>query len=79
MKRFLGLTQEELTENERMWKEENGGNLASASDAGAEMRSAGITPGAIAADAADQTADAPMEAPPADAGAGGGEAAVPPA
>ena len=61
MKRFLGLTQEEITENERMWKEENGGKLSAATDAAAELRSAGITPGGIAADAGSQDAEAPED------------------
>ena len=61
MKRFLGMTQEEITENERLWQEENGARLISATDAAASMRSAGITPGGIAADAADQTAEAPED------------------
>jgi hypothetical protein len=59
MKRFLGMTQEEITENERMWREEQGANLASATDASGEMRSAGITPGGMAADLGSQTAEAP--------------------
>ena len=58
MKRFLGLTQEEITENERLWKEENGAKLAAPTDAAAEMRSAGITPGGIAADMGTQEAEA---------------------
>ena len=68
MKRFLGLTQEEITENEKMWKEENGGKLNPAGDAASEMRSAGITPGGISADMGAETAEAPMdmEAPPAE-------------
>lgn len=61
MKRFLGLTQEEITENERLWKEENGGNLKPVMDAGAQMRSAGITPGNVQGDIADQTAEAPAD------------------
>jgi hypothetical protein len=61
MKRFLGLTQEEITENERLWKEENGGKLKPALDAGAQMRSAGITPGSVQGDMADQTAEAPAD------------------
>ena len=42
LKRFMGLTTEEIAENERLWKEENGlskENLTAA----AELRSAGIT------------------------------------
>jgi hypothetical protein len=61
MKRFLGLSQEEITENERMWKEERGAALAPATDAAAEMRTAGITPGGMAADAAGQDAEAPED------------------
>lgn len=49
MKRFLGLTTEEIAENEKMWREENidqGTNLS----AQAELRSAGITAGGITSD-----------------------------
>jgi hypothetical protein len=74
MKRFLGMTQEEITENERMWREEQGANLASATDASGEMRSAGITPGGMAADLGSQTAEAPDDmAAAAEAGATGAE------
>jgi hypothetical protein len=61
MKRFLGLTQEEITENERMWREENGLTPTSAIDGASEMRSAGITPGGMAADLGDQNAEAPED------------------
>jgi hypothetical protein len=49
LKRFLGLTPEEMTENEKAWKEENidaDTNLS----AQAELRSAGITAGGIQGD-----------------------------
>jgi hypothetical protein len=59
MKRYLGLTQEEITENETLWREENGNTLQSPTDASGEMRSAGITPGGISADLGAQTAEAP--------------------
>jgi hypothetical protein len=76
MKRYLGLTQEEITENERLWREENGAKLTAQTDAAAEMRSAGITPGGIAADMGDQTAEAPADmAAAAETGAEGAEAA----
>ena len=70
LKRFLGLTQEEITENERMWKEENGGALTSAGDGTAELRSVGVTPAGINADLTSQDIEAPadMEAPPAEGG-----------
>jgi hypothetical protein len=80
LQRFLGLSQEEVTENERLWQEENGANLASAIDASGQMRAAGITPGGIEADMAGQTAEAPEDmAAAAEAGAAGaeGEAAAP--
>jgi hypothetical protein len=70
LKRFLGLSEEEIKENERMWKEENGGKLQAPMDAGAEMRSAGITPGGMATDVAGQDAEAaPDMAAAAEAGA----------
>jgi len=74
LKRFLGLTQEEITENERLWKEENGGKLNSGNAAG-ELRSVGVTPGAIGAEMGSQEAEAPADmAAAAEAGAEGGEA-----
>jgi hypothetical protein len=63
MKRFLGMTQEEITENERMWREEQGGNLKPVLDAGGQMRSVGITPAGTQADLASQAEEAPEEAP----------------
>ena len=63
MKRFLGMTQEEITENERMWREEQGGNLKPVLDAAGQMRSVGITPSGTQADLAGQEAEAPEEAP----------------
>jgi hypothetical protein len=76
LKRFLGLTEEEIKENERLWREENSENLQPVADPSGQMRSVGITPGGIAADQADQTAEAPPEMAAAatetpDAGAGG--------
>ena len=73
LKRYLGLSHEEIAENERMWREENAGTLQPPTDAAGELRGAGITPGGIDAAAADQTADASPEAaaaaePAADAG-----------
>ena len=61
MKRFLGMSEEEIKENERMWREENGANLQPPADAAGEMRSAGITGGGLAADMGDQTAEAPAD------------------
>ena len=83
LKRFLGLTEDEIKENERLWREENGMRLAGSTDAGTQLRSAGITPGGLAADMAGQEAEAPadMAAAAAEPGAEGAEAApeTPPA
>ena len=59
LKRFLGLSQEEITENERMWKEENGTLVSAAMNAASEMRSVGVTPGGISADMDAGSAEAP--------------------
>ena len=51
MQRFLGLSEEELAENERLWREENEENLDPIpGDASAEMRDAGISSAGIAGD-----------------------------
>ena len=49
MERFLGMTQDEIKRNQKLWMEENAKDTEK--DAGEEaMRSAGITPGGIAGD-----------------------------
>jgi hypothetical protein len=51
LERFLGLSKEEIAENERLWKEENDENLvAPVGDASGEMRSVGISSAGISAD-----------------------------
>jgi len=50
MKRFLGLTQEELSENERYWAEENGKGEPTSTDAAGELRSAGLSASGIEGD-----------------------------
>jgi hypothetical protein len=78
LKRFLGLTEDEIKENEKLWREENGEKLPSQSDAGSQLRSAGITPGGLAADMAGQDAEAPLDmAAAAEPGAEGAEGAPP--
>lgn len=80
LKRFLGMTAEEVAENERMWKEENidqGNELPSS----AELRSIGVTSGGITndIDGLSSATTPPPEAPP---GAEAGQApqeTVPPA
>lgn len=70
MKRFLGLSQEEITENEKLWAAENGARLQAPQDSASELRSAGITPAGIAGEAAPP--EAAETAP--EVGAEGGEA-----
>jgi hypothetical protein len=50
LKRFLGLTAEEIAENEKLWREENTDTAQSATDAQSEMRSMGITSSGIGSD-----------------------------
>ena len=73
MKRFLGMSDEELAENERMWAEENGKGSAIPTDSSGELRGAGISSAGIESDLGDLADDT---APP-EAGAAPGEAAVP--
>jgi hypothetical protein len=72
LKRFLGLTTEEMADNEEQWKEENGLS-AKALSASAELRSSGITSGGMESDVTglDQSAEAPEGMP------GGPEMAAP--
>lgn len=48
LKRYLGLTEEEMTENERMWREERGDKETDTEEVG--LRAAGITPGGLESD-----------------------------
>ncbi len=82
MKRYLGLTEQELSENEEMWAEEQG-DTDIATPAEPNLRSVGVTPGGISADIDNMSlpqAGAPGAAPP---GAGpmptGAESPVAPA
>ena len=50
LKRFLGLTEDEIAENERMWKEESGTSAITGPGSTSEMRSVGVTPAGIEAD-----------------------------
>jgi hypothetical protein len=51
LQRFLGLTEEEMAENERLWREERGDKKTDVEDLG--LRAAGITPGSLEADLTD--------------------------
>jgi hypothetical protein len=50
LKRFLGLTDEEVAENERHWAEENGKGQPTDTDAAGELRSAGLSASGIEGD-----------------------------
>jgi len=68
LKRFLGLSQEEVAENEAMWREENTNEQFNKSSAGTEMRGAGVTPSGIQSDldtlgTTEPDADSPDPAP----------------
>ena len=70
LKRFLGLSDEEIAENERMWAEENGESNPVITDSAGEMRGAGISQAGIESDlsaAADTTAPEDMTTPGAEA------------
>ena len=58
LKRFLGLTQEEIVENETLWREENSGKLTPALDSAGEMRSIGISGGGLQSAAEGQATEA---------------------
>jgi len=87
MKRFLGMTDEELAENERLWREENDETLAPPpGDPSGELRGAGISSAGIDADLGgieDEAADttqpdvgADAEAPETATGAAGADTAT---
>ena len=64
LKRFLGMTDEEVAENERLWSEENGKGTPTYTDAAGEMRSAGLSAAGIEGDmgaSGDLTAPDDME------------------
>lgn len=80
LKRFLGLNDEEIAENERMWAEENGKGEATHTDASGELRSAGLSAADIAGDlgdASDLTAPEDMAQEPGAEGAAVPGAAAP--
>lgn len=75
LKRFLGLTEEELLENDRMWREENGVEHEETDGAqGQDLRGVGVSPGGMEADIEAGEDYGAEETPP---GAEGGPAAGP--
>ena len=82
MKRFLGLSADEMAENERLWGEESGKGQPTHTDAAGEMRSAGLSAAGIEGDmgmAGDLSAPDGMEGemPPDQAGAPGAAPGMP--
>jgi hypothetical protein len=66
LKKYLGLNEMEMAENEKLWHEEKG-TANSAQPSGTDMRNVGITPGGITGDLdtiGDLSADAGTEGPP---------------
>ncbi len=61
MKRYLGMSEAEIAENETMWKEE-AGDIEGAPSTAPNLRSAGITPGGIDADLGNINAAMPPDA-----------------
>ena len=73
LQRFLGLTAEEIAENERLWREENDETVQpNPADAAAEMRGVGISSAGMGADLAGAEDELPAEG-----GVDGGEAPGP--
>ena len=76
MQRFLGMTEEELRQNEELWEEESDKQEAQGIS-GSDLRSVGISPGDIDSDiTTGEDLDAELNAPDADLGAGEGDAEV---
>jgi hypothetical protein len=66
LKRFLGLSDDEMAENERLWSEEQGQGMPTHTDSAGELRGAGLSAGGLAGDMNDEsdlTAPEGMETP----------------
>jgi hypothetical protein len=74
LKRYLGLSEEEIAENERLWAEENGKGHPAVTDSSGELRGVGISQAGLAADT-DLATD--TEAAPGTPGAGTPPSATP--
>jgi hypothetical protein len=62
LKRFLGLSEEEMAQNQKMWTEEKGESKEDAVQ-GQDLRNVGVTGGGIASDIDAQTGDVEPETP----------------
>jgi hypothetical protein len=76
LERFLGLTEDEIQQNEEMWREEHD-DVEAPAVAGSDLRAVGVTPSGMEADIATGEEMAGMEQPGADGTIGPG--AAPPA
>jgi len=65
LKKYLGLTEMEIKENEKLWEEERGDQAMDSQIQGTDLRSVGVTPGDINTDLDNITG---LEAQPADLG-----------
>ena len=61
MKRFLGLSDEEIAENESLWREENDENITSASQGDGELRDAGVSSAGLDADMGELDQELPAD------------------
>ena len=77
LQRYLGLSEEEMLENEKLWKEEHADDvqIAGREDSSVDLRAAGITPDNIAADI--ENTDIAMAPPPPEGAENPGIAPVP--
>jgi hypothetical protein len=76
MERYLGLSEQEMNENERLWAEEQG-DIEAAEAPGADLRSVGVTPGGISGDLEAVAPPPEAAAPPEGAAAPAGEVGTP--
>jgi hypothetical protein len=74
LKRYLGLSEEEIAENERLWAQENGQSHPALTDSSGELRGVGVSQAGIEADTSAMTDVQPppgIEPPPAAGGPAG--------
>ena len=62
LKRFLGLSEEEIAQNQKMWAEEHGESKKESAK-GSDLRNVGLTGGGISADTDAQTGDVEPDEP----------------
>ena len=77
LKRFLGLTEDEIAENERLWGEESGKGEPTNTDAAGELRSAGLSAAGIEGDMGSAEDMSPPEGMEGEGELGGEAGAIP--